>query len=81
MEGQTYLNEQWDLLRPKPNAAREKGVVAGVVLQPDEIELLDKLAQSLGMSRSEYLRASFIGNARKASDAGVLSVGNVATPA
>lgn len=76
----TYLNEQWDLLRPIPNAPREKGVIAAAVLQPDEIEQLDRIAQALGMSRSEYLRASFIANRDDAIAAGVLTE-NVTTPA
>lgn len=75
-----YIDRQWALLRRKPNVLKEEGKAVAAWLQPEEIKQLDAIAATLGMSRSEYMRASFINNAREAEAAGVLSA-EMATPA
>lgn len=76
-----YIDRQWSLLRRKSNAPKgEEGEAVAVWLQADEIKQLDAIAGALNMSRSKYMRASFVSNARDAEAAGI-SVENTATPA
>ena len=77
---EAYIDRQWSLLRRRPSVAKGDKNAVAAWMQSDEIKMLDAIASTMGMSRSEYLRASLINNLKDAEAAGI-SIENVTTPA